>query len=58
MKTASEAVSSLTTKQIIELEKNGKIELDWNGEHFEFMREDVDIYNEDIRWGLFFGSLI
>jgi isoleucyl-tRNA synthetase len=48
MKTASEAVSSLTTKQIIELEKNGKIELDWNGEHFEFMREDVDIYNEDI----------
>jgi isoleucyl-tRNA synthetase len=48
MKTASEAVAALTSKQIVELEKNGKIELDWNGEHFEFMREDVDIYNEDI----------
>jgi len=48
MKVASEAVAALTSKQIIELEKNGRIELDWNGEHFEFVRDDVEIYNEDI----------
>jgi isoleucyl-tRNA synthetase len=48
MKTASEAVAALTSKQIIDLEKNGKIEFEWNGEHFEFVREDVEIYNEDI----------
>ena len=48
MKIAAEAVSTLTTRQIIELENNGKIELNFGGEHFEFVRDDVEIYNEDI----------
>lgn len=48
MKMAAEAIDKLTNNQIIQLEKNGNLELDYQGEHFNFILEDVEIFSQDI----------
>lgn len=48
MKLAAEAIDKLSNSQIIQLEKNGQIELEYQGEKFVFFSEDVVIFNQDI----------
>lgn len=48
MKLAAEAIDKLSNSQIIQLEKTGQIELEYQGKNFVFFSEDVDVFNQDI----------
>ncbi len=48
MKLAAEAIDKLSNSQIIQLEKVGQLELEYQGEKFVFLSEDVDIFSQDI----------
>lgn len=48
MKLAAEAITTLNNEQIIEFEKTGSIKLKYQGEDFEFIQEDLEIFSEDI----------
>jgi isoleucyl-tRNA synthetase len=48
MKLAADAILTLNNAQIIELERNGNFELNYQGEQFNFTLEDLEIYSEDI----------
>lgn len=48
MKLAAEAIDKLTNTQIMELEKQGNLEIEYQNEKFNFLLEDVEIFNQDI----------
>lgn len=48
MKLAAEAIDNLTNNQIIMLEKNGNLELEYKDQKFNFLLEDVEIFSQDI----------
>lgn len=48
MKLAAEAIDNLKNNQIIQLEKYGNIVVEYQGEKFNFLQEDIEIFSEDI----------
>lgn len=45
----AQAIKELNKSQIKELENNGRIELNIDGEKVEILKDDVDIYSENIK---------
>lgn len=49
MKTVADAIGNMSTLQISEIILNGKIELAFNGDYFEIVKEDIDILHDEIQ---------